>query len=44
MEIESAPELGDQHVYGSADDYWEAEYRSVVGTYYGPGGAGWRDR
>jgi hypothetical protein len=35
-EIKSAPEL-------DLDNYRETEYRDEVGSYYGRGGAGWRD-
>jgi hypothetical protein len=35
-EIKSAPEFDE-------DRYADDEYRSTVGGYYGPGGAGWRE-
>jgi hypothetical protein len=36
-EIKSAPEL-------DLDTYRDTDYRDEVGSYYGQGGAGWRDR
>jgi hypothetical protein len=35
-EIKNAPELDETR-------YREETYRSEIGGYYGPGGAGWRD-